>query len=146
MCFSRADSLIERTTNPAPLSAYGSPNAVVVCSAHLKFIHPQYGNWQQMPLLPILTLLLFTAHCVSSPVSDAIPVAPTITLPLFNHVSVQEMSSATMKSLTVLSVFVCAGVYQSMSKVNLGCPFRHIHLYKYTAPGPLAGLRFCQVG
>lgn len=71
------DSLTERTTNPAPLSAYGSPNAAVVCSAHLKFIHPQYGNWQQMPLL-----LTPTAHCVSSPVLDPIPVAPTITLPL----------------------------------------------------------------
>lgn len=47
----------------------------------------------------------------------------------------QEMSSATMKSLTVLSVFVCAGVYQSMSKVNLGCPFRHIHLYNILHPG-----------
>lgn len=129
MCFPRADSLIKRTTNPAPLSAYGSPNAVVVCSAHLKFIHPQYGNWQQMPLL------LTPTHCYRSlcQLSCARPYPCSS-----NHYPSspsQEMSSATMKSLTVLSVFVCAGVYQSMSKVNLGCPFRHIHLYNILHPG-----------
>lgn len=33
-----------------------------------EFIYPQYGNWQQMPLLPILTLLLLTlAHCARPP-------------------------------------------------------------------------------
>lgn len=117
MCFPRADSLTERTTNSAPLSVYGSPNAVQQSSAHLRFIYPQYGIWQQMPLLPILTLLLLTAHCVSSPVAASYPCSLLSSLTSHSFyfsvsVSVQEMSSATMKSLTVLSVYVCAGVYQ----------------------------------
>lgn len=135
--FPGTDSLTTRPTNPAPGCWGGRGLWLYRCSSIMSFLFTWcwYILSKHYSKCSYRFLLFSCLQLIASALLCLPPLPGSITLLLFshlfhifyfNHVSVQEMSSATMNLLTVLSVFVCAGVYQSMSKVNLGCPFSGI--------------------
>lgn len=124
------DPLTERTTSPAPLSAYGSPNAVVVCSAHLSSYILSTGTGSKCPPTDSYSLVYHSLCQLSCArpypcSSNHYPSSPS-----------QEMSSATMKSLTVLSVFCVCRCTPEYVKGQPWVSFQHIHLYNILHAGP----------